>query len=151
VRDETNAAVLDPSLVRHPFSSKEGLLDPRVLLAACGGDPGILQKICRAFVARLPEDLAAVCQALQEGDAPRVRESAHKLSGMLAAFSTVAGGVASDLEDHAARGQLDEAPVLMERLDTMTQKLMHQVDDLSVETLRRQAKVADDFSRTTND
>jgi CheY-like chemotaxis protein len=150
VRDETNAAVLDPSLVRHPFSSTEGLLDPRVLLAACGGDPGILQKICRAFVARLPEHLAAVRQALQEGDAPRLRESAHKLSGMLAAFSTVAGGVASDLEDHAARGQLDEAPVLMERLETMTQELMHQVDGLSVEALRHQAKVADDSSRTAS-
>ena len=35
-------------------------------------------------------------------------EEAHKLCGMVAAFSTVAGEVASDLEDRAAQGQLDD-------------------------------------------
>ena len=79
-----------------------GLLDPRVLLAACGGDAAILEKICQAFRARLPDHLTAVQDALRDRDAPRLREAAHKLCGMVAAFSTVAGGVASDLEDHAA-------------------------------------------------
>src|SRR5207302_1846010 len=32
-----------------------GLLDPRVLLAACGGDSAILEKICQAFRAHLPD------------------------------------------------------------------------------------------------
>jgi hypothetical protein len=35
---------------------------------------------------------------------------------MLAAFSTAAGGLASDLEDRAARDELAEAPALVERL-----------------------------------
>ena len=96
-----------------------GLLDPRVLLAACGGDAAILEKICQAFRARLPDHLTAVQDALRERDAPRLREAAHKLCGMVAAFSTVAGGVASDLEDHAARGQLEEARPLVEQLEAM--------------------------------
>src|SRR5262249_36867890 len=125
-----------------------GLLDPGVLLAACGGDPAILEKICQAFRARLPDHLAAVQKALRERDAPRLREAAHKLSGMVAAFSTVAGGVASDLEDHAARGQLEEAPVLGERLETMAQELMHLAGGLSLEALRQQADAADDLNRT---
>ena len=87
--------------------------------AVCGGDAGILEKICQAFRARLPDHLAAVQDALRERDAPRLREAAHKLCGMVAAFSTVAGGVASDLEDHAARGQLEEARPLVEQLETM--------------------------------
>src|SRR5262249_34348334 len=62
------------------------LLDPRVLLAACGGDAAILEKICQAFKARLPEQLAAVQGALHDQDAPRLREAAHMLSGMVAAF-----------------------------------------------------------------
>ena len=101
-----------------------GLLDPRVLLAACGGDAVILEKICQAFRARLPDHLTAVQDALREQDAPRLREAAHKLCGMVAAFSTVAGGVASDLEDHAAQGQLEEARPLVGQLETMAQELM---------------------------
>jgi signal transduction histidine kinase/CheY-like chemotaxis protein len=125
-----------------------GLLAPRVLLAACGGDATILEKICQAFRARLPDHLAAVQQALRERDVPRLRESAHKLSGMVAAFSTVAGGVASDLEDHAARGQLEGAPALVERLETMAQELMDLTGGLSLEALRQQAEAAGDLNRT---
>jgi two-component system sensor histidine kinase/response regulator len=114
------------------------LLDPRVLLAACGGDVVILEKICQAFQAHLPEHVAAVRDALREGNAPQLREAAHRLSGILAAFSTVAGGVASDLEEHAARGQLEQAPALVERLETMAQELLQQVGGLSLEMLREQ-------------
>src|SRR6202040_3030941 len=45
-----------------------GLLDARVLLAACGGDAVILEKICQAFRARLPDHLMAVQDALRERD-----------------------------------------------------------------------------------
>jgi PAS domain S-box-containing protein len=119
-----------------------GLLDPRVLLAACGGDATILEKICQAFRARLPDHLATVQKALRERDAPRLREAAHKLCGMVAAFSTVAGGVASDLEDQAARGQLEEASTLVERLEAMAQELIRLTGGLSLESLRQQTDSA---------
>src|SRR5438093_9055102 len=97
----------------HATTGGPGLLDPRVLLAACGGDAVILEKICQAFRARLPDHLTAVQDALGERDTLRLREAAHKLCGMVAAFSTVAGRVASELEDHAAQGQLEEARPLV--------------------------------------
>src|SRR5439155_19772514 len=65
-----------------------GLLAPSVLLAACGGDAGILAKICKAFRAGLPDPLTSVQDALRERDTARLREAAHKLGGMVAAFST---------------------------------------------------------------
>jgi CheY-like chemotaxis protein len=125
-----------------------GLLDPSVLLAACGDDAVILEKICQAFRARLPDHMTAVQDALREGDMVRLREAAHKLCGMVAAFSTVAGSVASDLEDHAAQGQLDEARPLVERLETMADELVRLASGLSLETLRQQAGAADEHSRT---
>jgi HPt (histidine-containing phosphotransfer) domain-containing protein len=130
-----------PSVVAPPDAAtrEPSLLDPPVLLAACGGDPAILEKICQAFRARLPDHLAAVQQALQQRDAPRLREAAHKLAGMVAAFSTEAGRLASDLEDHAADDQLDTAPALVQRLATMAQELMHLTGSLSLQTLRHQA------------
>src|SRR5262249_51186192 len=112
-----------------------GLLDPRVLLAACGGDAAILEEIGQAFRARLPEQLKAVQDALRDRDAPRLREAAHKLAGMVAAFSTVAGGVASDLEDQAAQGRLEEAWPLAARLEALAEELMRLVSGLSPDAL----------------
>jgi two-component system sensor histidine kinase/response regulator len=127
-----------------------GLLDPRVLLAACGGDAVILEKICQAFRARLPEHLTAVLDALRERDPLRLREAAHKLCGMVAAFSTVAGGVASDLEDYAAQGQLEEARPLVGQLETMAGELVRLASGLSLETLQQQTWLAEDPDRTAN-
>jgi CheY-like chemotaxis protein len=113
-----------------------GLLDPRALLATCGGDAAILEKLCQAFRRRLPDHLKAVQGALRDGDAPRLREAAHKLCGALAAFSTAAGGVASDLEDCAEQGRLEEARALVGQLEAMAEELMRQVGGLSLDALR---------------
>jgi PAS domain S-box-containing protein len=119
-----------------------GLLDPGVLLAACGGDDAILEKIGQAFRARLPDHLAAVQDALRQGDAGRLREAAHKLCGMVAAYSSVAGGVASDLEERAARGQVEEARPLVGQLETMGRELLRLAATVTVETLRPMAEAA---------
>jgi PAS domain S-box-containing protein len=142
MRDEKGARVYDySSLTPRPSSLKEDLLDPQVLLAACGADAAILEKICQAFRARLPEQLKAVQDFLRDRDAPRLREAAHKLSGMVAAFSTMAGGVASELENRAAQGQLEEARPLVERLETIAEELMRLAGELSLDALRDQAGV----------
>jgi CheY-like chemotaxis protein len=125
-----------------------GLLDPRVVLAACGGDAATLEEICQVLRALLPDDLTAVQEALRERDAIRLREAAHDLCGTVAAFSTVVGAVASDLEDQAARGQLEEAWPLVEQLEAMARELIEQVDGLSIEALRDQAGAAGDRDRT---
>jgi CheY-like chemotaxis protein len=133
-----------------------GLLDPRVLLAACGDDAGILEELCQAFTASLPGHLAAVQDALRDRDAPLLREAAHKLAGMVATFSTVAGGAASDLEDQAARGEIEGVSSLVERLETMAQELLRLAAGLSLDTLRQlsplrqKAETADGFNRTTS-
>jgi HPt (histidine-containing phosphotransfer) domain-containing protein len=69
-------------------------------------------------------------------DASRLREAAHKLFGMVSAFSTEAGAVASEIEDQAARGELDRAATSMEQLRTISSELPRLVADLSVEKLR---------------
>jgi HPt (histidine-containing phosphotransfer) domain-containing protein len=137
---EKSAAVESSFLL--PSSLGESLLAPRILLAACGGDAAVLEKIGQTFRARLPDHVKAVQDALRDRDAPRLREAAHKLSGMMAAFSTVAGGVASDLEDHAAQGQLEEARPLVARLEMMAEELERLVGGLSLDALREQVGAA---------
>ncbi len=142
--DKERAAVSDPSLILRPSSSRAHLVDPPVLLAACGADPAMLRKMCRSLQTRVPEHLAAVREALRDHDAPRLREAAHKFYGMLSAFSTVAGNQAADLEDVAENGQLDRAPPILAQLETIAGELLQRVDGLSVESLRHQAEAADE-------
>ena len=118
------------------------MLDPVVLLASCGGDGDGLRGLCEDFQTYAPARLAAMLAALRDQDAPRLREAAHKLCGLLSAFSTVAGNLAADLEDQAADGQLELARPMVEKLETMVQELLRQVDGVSLESLECQTGTA---------
>jgi hypothetical protein len=52
-------------------------------------------------------------------------------------FSSVAGRLASDVEDQAAQGLLEEVRPLLARFETMARELMHATSDLSIEALHR--------------
>jgi PAS domain S-box-containing protein len=124
---------------RVPGAGRPELIDAAVLLRACGGDPAILEKICHALRAHLPNHLQAVQDAARGHDAPRLREAAHKLCGMVGAFSTAAASVASQLEDSAAQGQLEQAAPLVEQLVDICHQLLPVVDRLSIDSLRERA------------
>jgi CheY-like chemotaxis protein len=129
--------------------SAKGLIDPTVLLAACGDDPAMLRKMCQRLQSLVPEDIAAVREALRDQDAPCLREAAHKLYGTLCSFSTLAGDQAADLEDVAARGMLEEARPFVERLNDSATELVRLGGELTVETLRKLAKSVENSNRAT--
>jgi HPt (histidine-containing phosphotransfer) domain-containing protein len=103
--------------------------------------------MCRAFQAYLPGRLSELGEALRGGDAGRLREAAHKLCPLLYAFSTAAGDMASELEDHAAQGQLEESRPRAARLETMAEELLRLVGGLSLDALHQQAAAADSPDR----
>ena len=123
----------------------EGVIEPGPVVLP-GDGRGQLDHLPRVKVLLLAE----VADALRDRNAPRLRQAAHKFCPMLFAFSTVAGNVASDLEDYAAQGQLEEAQPLVERLETMTQELTQLVGGLKIQTLRKVAEPADDPTRTAS-
>ncbi len=135
-------AAIDRVVRSHPprKTDRPDPVDPKVLLAACGADATMLQKMCRSLEARVPEHLAAVREALQSRDSLRLREAAHRFCGMLSAFSTVAGNQAADLEDAAASAQLDRAQPIVAQLETIAGELLKRVQGLSIESLRHQAE-----------
>jgi len=57
------------------------------------------------------------------------------LRGTLSAFSTVADSAASNLEDEAARGQIEQCVPLVERLESICSDLVEQTRNLSIERL----------------
>ncbi len=119
-----------------PANASPRVIDPPVLLASCGSDPVILQKICQALQAGLPAQLAAIHAALRQADHSQLREAAHKFCGMIAAFSTIAATITSNLEDQAAAGNIEACHPLVEQLTTITGQLMEQVKHVSIESLQ---------------
>jgi HPt (histidine-containing phosphotransfer) domain-containing protein len=142
IRPADLLAAIDRVLRTHTSrqSHRVDLVDAPVLLAACGGDPTLLRRMCQTLTARVPEHLAALRDALRDQDTPRLREAAHKCCGMLSEFSTAAGDLAGSLEELAAGTQLDKAARLLEQLDTIAHELVKQVVGITVEALRRQAE-----------
>jgi two-component system sensor histidine kinase/response regulator len=119
------------------------LIDAGSVLSVCSDDAEGLRRMCDEFRTLAPTWLAEVDDALRARSAARLRH-AHKFCPWLFTFSTVAGNLASELEDHAAKGQLEEARPLVARLETMAQELIQLVGDLSFDTLRRPAGRAEE-------
>jgi len=115
------------------------LLAPKALLAACGGDNTILESICRAFRNGLPDLIAHVLDSFQNRDSMQLREAAHELSGVLAAFSTIGGNLASQIEDLAAAARLEECRTIVDDLVQKSQEIVRQIDGLTVEQLHSHA------------
>jgi two-component system, sensor histidine kinase and response regulator len=118
----------------------KSVLDPVAVLAACADDAEGLRALCQDFQTYAPSRIAEIREALRDHDAPRLRQAAHKFSALLFVFSTIAGTVASDIEDHAAQGQLEEVQALAEKLETMTSELLQLMYGLLLEALRHQAR-----------
>jgi CheY-like chemotaxis protein len=128
----------------HPQTSSgppPRLIAAKAMLAACGGDSNILAELCAALRVQLPDDLARLELAFQGGDAASLREAAHSLCGTLAAFSTEAFGLASELEEHAASGRIVDAHALVERIRQTVPSLLQAIEHVSVESLRGQVAV----------
>jgi two-component system sensor histidine kinase/response regulator len=119
--------------------SEYGVLDSKMLLSICGGDGQILAKISESFRNHLPLQLTEIGDALRENDAPKLREAAHRLSGMVLAFSTIAGNVSSQLEELAANDRLQDCPLLFKQLEELARELLKQLDGISIDVLKEQA------------
>jgi CheY-like chemotaxis protein len=114
----------------------DGLLDAATLLTACDADPVLLGKMIAVFRADASGYLARVEAALRERNAGELRESAHKLRGLVSAFSTAAAAAAGRLERAGETGQLDEAAALYPSLARMIEELGPLLTPLSVEALQ---------------
>jgi CheY-like chemotaxis protein/HPt (histidine-containing phosphotransfer) domain-containing protein len=114
-----------------------GLLDAAALLAGCGGDADLLQKMCRHFQTFVPGRLAEVSEALRESNPLRLREATHKLGGMLSSFSATAAEATALLGRLGSEGKVEEAIQTHSRLTDIVERLISVVDTLSIDQLRR--------------
>jgi HPt (histidine-containing phosphotransfer) domain-containing protein len=124
------------------MAGEPGLLDAAALLAGCGGDVELLQKMCQHFQTFVPSRLAEASEALRDGDIPRLREAAHKLGGMVSSFSATAAEAAALLGRLASEGRIEDARQIHSRLIEIVIRITSVLDTLSIEQLRRQQENA---------
>jgi PAS domain S-box-containing protein len=137
----------DPWRAERGADVPAGLLDPAALLAACDGDAELLRKMCRHFQDHVPGRLDEVGEALRDRDAPRLREAAHRLGGMVSSFSAAAAAAVALLERLGAQGELEKVIPIHSRLTEIVGSLCSELDSLSVEQLQRRRR---DVREATN-
>jgi HPt (histidine-containing phosphotransfer) domain-containing protein len=124
-----------PSPAENAMSSSE-MLDLNHILEVVGGDADLLKELLDAFLVEAPEQLAAVRQALQAGDAPTLRRAAHTLKGSARYFGArpvVEAAYQVELISAAAtKGEtLDAARPLVEQLSELVPQLISLVADFA--------------------
>ncbi|MDP9457557.1 MAG: response regulator [Actinomycetota bacterium] len=82
------------------------------------GEPDMLAELVGLFLEDAPPRLQALREALDEGDARRVKEVSHALKGSSSNMGAARmAGICARLEDAGATGDLDEASDLLDRLE----------------------------------
>jgi two-component system sensor histidine kinase/response regulator len=115
------------------------LLAPKTLLAACDNDPVLLDTLIRVFKDNISGSLAQVQEAITRADPERLQESGHELRGLVSTFSTKAAQAAALLEALGASGQIGDAASILDGLTGMAERLVPQLEELSIEHLRHEA------------
>lgn len=113
------------------------VISPETLLATCGGDEEVLARMITGLRGRLPPDLESLRSAVTEGDLSRVRQGAHKLYGMVSAFSEIAGAETSALEDEAERGDGANLEAMLARLEATLARLVRELEGATIAVLER--------------
>ncbi len=125
-------------------ASGNGLLDAATLLTACDADPVLLGKMTAVFRADAPGHLERVARAVAAGNAAELREAAHKLRGLVSAFSPAAAAAAGRLEEAGAAGQIDAAAEECRTLAGMVAELTPLLERVSVADLTARRDAAKD-------
>jgi PAS domain S-box-containing protein len=122
--------------VRGEAAPADGVLDAATLLTACDADPVLLGQMIAIFQADAPAHLDRVGAAVRARDAAELREAAHKVRGLVAAFSPGAADVARALEQAGAAGRVDGADEQVATLAGMVRGLSARLAGLSVDELQ---------------
>jgi CheY-like chemotaxis protein/HPt (histidine-containing phosphotransfer) domain-containing protein len=129
----------EPQPSSDPPSAAE-VFDAATLLTACDADPELLDKMIAIFRADASGHLDQLEAALRGGHATEVRELAHKLRGLVSAFSPVAAEAAGLLEQAAVAEQLDGMTSRYVTLAAMVKELGLVLNQLSLAELRTQVE-----------
>ncbi|MGC2741882.1 MAG: Hpt domain-containing protein [Candidatus Angelobacter sp.] len=99
----------------NPLNS-EGF-DAQALLGRVHGDLNLLRELIDLFAAEVPEMLARIEKAIQDGSPSEMEKASHKIKGSMLQFSAqTAANMARQLEERGHSGSMAGAGMLLEKL-----------------------------------
>ena len=119
-----------------PATEDVPLLDKSTLLAACGGEKGLLEEMIQLFQSEAPRLLSMVEAAVGGNDSPQLREAAHKLLGLVSAFSTRTATAVRALEQMGADGRCADAVDQLTIVAQAVHDLLSTLPKVTIEQLR---------------
>jgi CheY-like chemotaxis protein len=119
-------------------ADRSALLDAATLLAGCGSDPNLLEKMVRSFDTHARRQLALVADAIRRQDARGLREAAHKLRGLVSAFSAVGAKALADLEQAGAGADLSRAGDQYGAAAEVIEALSQTLRGVTIDSLKQQ-------------
>lgn len=128
---EGEVGATEPLTVEDTSGFEEAIVDRRDLMSRLQDDIDLLAEIVRLYESELPGHIAALEEGLEAGDAYRVSRAAHRLKGAVGNLSsrpTVEAALA--LEKAAESGDLSEGREKVERLRTLTDRLLVALNEL---------------------
>jgi CheY-like chemotaxis protein/HPt (histidine-containing phosphotransfer) domain-containing protein len=131
----SSAETPGPAIPMATPAANSELLDPATLLATCGGDDLLLQEMIDLLITRAAPGLAAVEAAVAADDSSALRFTAHKLKGLVSAFSSRAARAVGRLEALGAHGHAAEASESLREARECVFALMECVPRLTVASL----------------
>ena len=99
---------------------KSGLsFDRKALLTAFDNDWEFLKETVGMFISDYPAMMTAIRDAIDSGDATRLRQTAHALKGMVGNFQAgQSAATAAELEEKGRRSDLEHADIDLKALET---------------------------------
>lgn len=114
----------------------ESVIDVDEALMFTAGDRDMLISMAKLFLQEGPRQLQAVLAQIESGDAPGIRESAHKLKGSVVIFGArKAETAALELERAANDNELSRVPEAWGALNREMKRLLHDVEKLCSDQL----------------
>lgn len=116
-------------------------IDRQALLAGVDGDPRLLGKLTRLFLADYPRSLAQIKDALRRGDTEGLAKGAHKLKGAIGNFAAKEAAAAAErLESLGKEGDLRAATDAFVTLESELALLGEELTRLATNSRKQKAK-----------
>ncbi len=107
------------------------ILDEAALLEECDNDKGMLRRMVEIYDRDARERLPRLREAVRTGDAATVQQEAHALKGGIGTFyAKAAYDTGYALENMGANGNLTNAEVTLQTLESQLQSLRQRLDEL---------------------
>jgi PAS domain S-box-containing protein len=118
-------------------AAEPDLIDARTLLAACGGNPHLLEKMVQSFQDHVPDHLAQLTDAWRQRNAERLRSAGHKLRGLVSTFSSKVASTVQSLERTGLEQQWPSDDKRIKRVSDGVLALIEALPQVTIEELER--------------